>query len=329
MVPEISDILIISVMITVMVWSITSLVLDYTRALRKKKFDRRIISLLAAYDYKGDVNVKKQIKSDRSIEEALKELEDLKKQNKTYSLRSKIRQAGISMTFNQFILRSTLLLLVSLVGLLLSSLSLVFVLATWILLAYFLTYGYLNYLINRRMKKISKEFPTALDVIHRALRSGLPLLDAIRLSADETVEPLKSELRQVLGDMSVGMTMEESMQRLAKRVPMQDAKFVATVINIQSSTGGNLSGAIGNLLETVRQREQLHNKIQSASAEALTSAKIIGGMPVLVTIGMFFLLPEQLDVFFETRDGQAIFIGCLAWMALGAIVLRQMTRIRL
>jgi tight adherence protein B len=297
------------------------------RFFRARSLENRIAQLSSAYDFNGGVEIKKSQKSEQSIDAALKELDTLTSKKGERSIRAKLRQSGLSLRFSEYILRASGIWVALIAVLIIFRIDPIIILPVAIISAYVATYGYLNFLIKRRIRNISAEFPTALEVMHRALRSGLPLIEAIRLSADETAEPLKSELSQILRDMSVGMTLEESMQRFAKRIPTRDSKFVATVINIQSKTGGNLSGAIGNLVQTVRQREQLQNKIQSASSEALTSAKIIGGMPILVAGGMFFLTPSQFDVFVETELGMLILAGCGVWMVLGVIVLRQMTRI--
>jgi tight adherence protein B len=323
---NLSETLVVSLSVAFSVWALFAAFFGLKLA-RSRSMEARISHLATAYDFSGGKTLTRNNKSEQSIDAALKELETLTSKKGEKSIRTKLRQSGLSLSYSEYIIRALGLWLAIMVVLAIAKMNSLIILLSAFIVAYLVSYGYLNFLIKRRTRQISAEFPTALEVMYRALRSGLPLIEAIRLSADETAEPLKSELSQILRDMSVGMNLEESMQRFAKRVPTQDSKFVATVINIQSKTGGNLSGAIGNLVQTVRQREQLHNKIQSASSEALTSAKIIGGMPILVAAGMFFLTPDQFDVFFETQTGALILVACGFWMVLGVIVLRQMTRI--
>ena len=49
----------------------------------------------------------------------------------------------------------------------------------------------------RRVKAFLNEFPNALDIIVRAVKSGLPLNDAVRLIANESPEPVKAEFRRM------------------------------------------------------------------------------------------------------------------------------------
>ena len=56
----------------------------------------------------------------------------------------------------------------------------------------------LGFLRKRRLKSFLEEFPNALDVMVRSIKSGLPLNDAIRMIASDGQEPVRTEFRRIV-----------------------------------------------------------------------------------------------------------------------------------
>ena len=109
----------------------------------------------------------------------------------------------------------------------------------------------------RRINKFVSNFPTAIDIIVRGIKSGLPLGDTIRIAATESPEPVKSEFRRIVESLSIGLTLPEGIERMAQRVPIAETNFFSIVIAIQSKAGGNLSEALGNLSRVLRERKKM------------------------------------------------------------------------
>src|SRR5690606_16860472 len=98
---------------------------------------------------------------------------------------------------------------------------------------------------GRRVKAFLNEFPNALDVIVRAVKSGLPLNDGIRLIASEASEPVKTEFRRIVEAQQIGMSVSDASMRMHETMPCPEASFFGIVIQIQQQAGGNLSEALG------------------------------------------------------------------------------------
>lgn len=177
-----------------------------------------------------------------------------------------------------------------------------------------------------RLRKFSEDFPTAIDIIVRGVRSGMALADGLKTIAAEMEEPVRGEFALVVRDQTLGVPLDEAVQRLADRVPLSETGFFAIVVGIQSRTGGNLSEALTNLSKVVRGRKHIAGKIRAMSSEAITSAAIIGAMPPMVMAVLFFISPDYLGVLFESLLGELILGGALAWMAVGIFVMRGMIR---
>jgi tight adherence protein B len=176
----------------------------------------------------------------------------------------------------------------------------------------------------RRIKKFIDVFPTALDIIVRGVRAGLPLGDTLRIIAGEAQEPVRSEFRKVVESQQLGISVPDACAKMARRVPATETNFFAIVIEIQSKAGGNLSEAIGNLSKTVRERKKMKGKIGAMAMEAKASAAIIGLVPFFVTGALYVVSPEYIGLLFSTNHGRLICAIGMGWMAIGTAMMKKM-----
>ncbi len=183
---------------------------------------------------------------------------------------------------------------------------------------------YVNAKRNGRLNRFSAEFPNAVDVVVRGLKAGLPVADCLRVIASEAQEPVRSEFLLIVQDQTLGIPLEEAVQRMRDRVPLPEASFFAIVIAIQSRTGGSLSEALGNLSKVLRDRKKMKAKIKAMSAEAKSSAGIIGFLPIFVAGAVYFTSPDYMSLLFSTAVGKVVLAGCGLWMATGILVMRKM-----
>jgi tight adherence protein B len=177
---------------------------------------------------------------------------------------------------------------------------------------------------SRRVKAFLEEFPNALDIIVRAVKSGLPLNDGIRLIANEAPEPVRTEFRRIVESQQVGLSIPEATMRMPETMPCPEAGFFGIVIQIQSQAGGNLSEALGNLSRVLRDRKKMKAKVQALSMEAKASAVIIGALPFIVAFLVYLTSPNYIMPLFTTSTGHLILGISGVWMSIGIFVMRKM-----
>ncbi|MEM0898943.1 MAG: type II secretion system F family protein [Pseudomonadota bacterium] len=181
-----------------------------------------------------------------------------------------------------------------------------------------------GYLRKKRVEQFLQEFPNALDVIVRAIKSGLPLNDGLRLIANEAREPVRTEFQNIVESQQLGLSTPDACFRMYKSMPVEEANFFAVVIQIQQSAGGNLAEALGNLSNVLRARKQMKAKIAAMSMEAKASAWIIGLLPGTVMVLVYITSPGYIMPLFTDATGHVILACCAFWMAIGIFVMKQM-----
>lgn len=266
----------------------------------------------------------------KAVTETLKEIDQRKKKTEKASLRTRLQQAGLdmdtktywtsSMIFGGFLAFMTMFSTPASVAGIAPGLAIVagfvgvFGLPGW----------FLGYLIKRRQQKFTANLANAIDVVVRGVKTGLPLNECLGIIARESPEPICSEFREVVDQQRMGVTLGEALERLVVRMPLPEVKFLAIVISIQQSAGGNLSEALGNLSQVLRDRFGMKLKVKALSAEAMASAMVLGSLPVAVVCLITISSPDYLTPMVETKIGNMLILFGLSWMACGIAMMRKM-----
>ncbi|KUM28293.1 pilus assembly protein [Mesorhizobium loti] len=264
----------------------------------------------------------------KSLQDSLKQLDEKQKSNdrniKKPPLRVQIRQAGMTVSIERFYIYSVICGIVLTFLVYFAGAPLLVLPGALLAGAFGLPRWFVSFRRTRRVKAFLEEFPNALDIIVRAVKSGLPLNDAIRLIANESPEPVRAEFRRIVDSQQMGMSIPDATLRMSETMPCAEAGFFGIVIQIQSQAGGNLSEALGNLSRVLRDRKKMKAKVQALSMEAKASAVIIGALPFVVAFLVYLSSPNYIMPLFTTSVGNLI-LGCSGvWMSIGILVMRKM-----
>ncbi|TCT07222.1 tight adherence protein B [Tepidamorphus gemmatus] len=260
----------------------------------------------------------------KQIQETLKDLEAKQKQRARPPLRVRIGQAGLGWSVRTYYVVSVATGIAAGLAGLLARLPPLVILGLMIAGGVGLPHWMLGFLKKRRQNKFLNEFPTAVDIVVRGVKAGLPLNDCLRIVAAESQEPVRSEFRQVIETQALGLPVADCVERMYDRMPLPEVNFFAIVIAIQQKTGGNLAEALSNLSKVLRDRKRMKGKIQAMSQEAKASAAIIGALPIIVMILVFLTSPQYISLLWTEPVGHIMLAGSAFWMLCGILVMRKM-----
>ena len=179
-------------------------------------------------------------------------------------------------------------------------------------------------MIKRRVTKFTANFPDAIELMVRGLRSGLPITETLGVVASEIPGPVGIEFRMVADKMKIGRTMEAALQETADRLGTPEFQFFVITLAIQRETGGNLAETLSNLADVLRKRAQMKLKIRAMSSESKASAYIVGSLPFVVFSLVWFINPKYMQGFFTDERLMIAGIGGLIWMSMGGFIMAKM-----
>ena len=242
-------------------------------------------------------------------------------------LRSRLSKTGFGMTIGEYAMTCTVTGLAG-AGLVLFILDPgpVICIFAGIAIGIALPHMTVSLLIKRRITKFLANFPEAIELIVRGLKSGLPVSESIRTVSEEIPKPVGTEFAQVTSSVKLGRTMEDAMWDTAARIDIPEFKFFVISLSVQKETGGNLAETLENLADILRRRRQMKLKIRALSSEARASAYIIGSLP-FVMFGIIYFLNTGyvMQLFTDPRGNIMLGVGFVS-LALGIFSMWKLVR---
>ena len=174
----------------------------------------------------------------------------------------------------------------------------------------------------------SDRFLLAMEDFQRMVRFGIPTQQALDSVTDAAEPPLGPVLRNTLLQAALGVPLERAMAREARRIRIGELAMLAAILSTQANTGGNLSEAVGNLAEMLRERKDSRAKMKASTAESRLTLIILGIVPLL---GIAIQAPQQPELlttlFTEARHLLGIGLGLIfAGFAISYLMVRSAQR---
>lgn len=180
--------------------------------------------------------------------------------------------------------------------------------------------------VNKRVRRFVGAFPDAIDLMVRGIRSGLPVAEAIQTVAQEAHGIVAETFREISGNLMLGMNLNDALWTAARRLDIQEFKFFVISLSIQQDTGGNLAEIMQNLSQMMRRREQVKLRVKAMSSEARASAMIIGSLPFIMFVLIYFVNRDYMMTFFIDPRGWMMLAAGGTSLMLGIGVMAKMVR---
>jgi tight adherence protein B len=186
-------------------------------------------------------------------------------------------------------------------------------------LGYFLPRVYIGSLITARKQKFNDQLIDAIMIMSSSFRGGLSLIQAFESVADEMPEPSKGEFGVVLGENKMGVSLEESLNRLYLRMPSPAMQQMITAILLARETGGNLPAIFSRIVSSTRERKKIEKNLQTLTMQGKIQAVVMTGLPVVFFFTVSGSNPHFFDTMFHTPKGQQMMTLCAVLWVVGAI----------
>ena len=187
--------------------------------------------------------------------------------------------------------------------------------------------GFLDFRINRRRKAFEAQLPEALSLIAASLTAGHTFLRAIQMMCEEAEDPLAGEFARVVFETQLGDPLVDALDRMARRVDVEDAVWVVQAIRIQQTVGGTLAELLHTLADFMRAREEIRREVDVLTAEGRISGWVVGALPIVVFIAVQVVSPHYMDPMF--KGWGPVWLGAAgACIVSGIAFIQRMARIK-
>jgi tight adherence protein B len=185
----------------------------------------------------------------------------------------------------------------------------------------------LRWLRRRRLETLEQQLPDALLMLAGGLKAGVGLNQAIGQLVREAQPPISQELDLLLREQRLGVSMDEALDNLHQRVPLQSVTLVVAAMRIAAETGGQLAEALERASQTLRQKLAMEGKIRALTSQGKLQAWVVGALPLLLMFVLSKMEPQAMGLMFTSRAGWACLVVIGLFEFFGVMIIRKIVDI--
>lgn len=152
---------------------------------------------------------------------------------------------------------------------------------------------FIDFKHGQRMTEFGDQFADALGVMANGAKSGQTVLQTLETVSQDFNDPLQSEVEEVLGELRMGVPLDEALDHWVARMPGEDLEIACTALIVQRQTGGNVAEILDTVALTIRERNKLHKQVRALTATGRISGWVMSLLPVGMFLAMYLIAPAR------------------------------------
>jgi len=181
----------------------------------------------------------------------------------------------------------------------------------------------------KRRSKFSAQLGDGLMIMSSCLKGGLTLIQSFEVLAEEMEPPIGQEVSLLIREIKVGVSLEEALNRLEKRMPSEEMTLITSAILVARETGGDLTKVFAKLIETIRDRMKLKEMVQTLTLQARLQAVIISLLGPIFAVVVLQINPDHFQVMWQNEIGKILLFAAGFLQLIGIILIVIFGKIRI
>lgn len=197
------------------------------------------------------------------------------------------------------------------------------------LIALFCPFGYLQFVIWKRLRKFLEQFPDGLDMISQSLQAGLGLTQSMVYVAKEMPDPMGTEFSVFIEEVNLGLPLNDALKKFEERINLPEVRLFNTALMVQREVGGSLAELLNKLSNIIRDRFRIERLIKSLTAQNRISAWTVCSVPPFLAVFMFMRESEMMNKMMQSPTGRGMLAAALVLEICGILTFRKIIKIHI
>lgn len=186
-----------------------------------------------------------------------------------------------------------------------------------------------NYLEVRHKNKFISQLSDVMSSMSAMLKSGTHLNKVLQIVADQHPAPASNEFKVVLSEYKLGVSLEDALNHMAKKIGRQELELTVSAIIIAHSVGGNLSETLDVLSKTLREKMSIEGKIEALTSMGRMQGRVVSLIPLLVFVSLYYQDPQIISQFLNEPYAWFLMFIILSIMVLAMIMIKRISTIHI
>lgn len=182
---------------------------------------------------------------------------------------------------------------------------------------------------NGRRQKFETQLLDSLLVLSGSLKAGLSLLQSLEVLVEDTAPPISQEFGLLLKEVKMGMSLEESLNRLNKRMPSEELTMLISSILVAQETGGDITKVFSRLAATMRNNRKLKDNVKTLTLQGRMQGIIMSILPFIFIWWVLTFNRQHFDILLESETGRVLLIIGAVLQTVGLFLIYKFSIIKI
>lgn len=174
---------------------------------------------------------------------------------------------------------------------------------------------------QKRESIFREQFPDALNILTSAMSSGQSIVQAFEYVGEQLDNQVGNEFEYMAKRLLIGENPDDVLERSSMRFPYVEYFFFISAIRVNISRGGQLKDVMSRINRLIFISRNIEKKKNSLTSEARMSAKIVGFLPLIFLVVLYFANEENYNFVMYEEAGRPIFYYVLISEFIGFLII--------
>jgi tight adherence protein B len=181
---------------------------------------------------------------------------------------------------------------------------------------------------GERAAKLERQLAEVVETCSLAVRAGLSIAQALDFAANEAEAPMNQVLSRALEEQRVGAPFETALLHFGESLATEDARLFVLVVSTHARSGGNLAGALDEVVSAIRHRMEVRRELRALSAQGRVSGAILGSLPIAFFLVIAGTSHRELGPVYRSPAGIGMVAAGLLMEAVAYVWIRRLIRVQ-
>jgi tight adherence protein B len=185
----------------------------------------------------------------------------------------------------------------------------------------------IKYWGKKRKAIFTSQLLDGMMLLSGCLKAGLSILQAFEVLVEDMSGPISQEFSWLLKEVKMGLSLEESLNRLNRRLPSEELTLITNAILVSSATGGNLVNVISRICVTIRDTLKLKNNIRTLTLQGRLQGIIMAILPFAFVGFVLSSNKEYFNIMLSTETGRMLLGLAVTLLTVGLFLIAKFSKL--
>jgi tight adherence protein B len=195
------------------------------------------------------------------------------------------------------------------------------------LAGFFGPWVYVALLRGRRLKAFNDQLSDTINLMVNGIRAGYSVMQAMEAVAEEMGPPVSIEFARVVKEVQLGLTLEQALDNMLRRITSDDLDMMITAIKVQREVGGNLAEVLDSISYTIRERVRIKGDIRALTSYGRGAGNLLTALPIILSLVIYLISPNFMSQLFSDPCGWIMIGVSVLGIVLGYVIIQKIVNI--